>query len=94
MRVDTIAFAVSCIWEVHIAQAVTQHGDVSFVPELTLTSEFEAKFTSETTGTGAGAGRAHATQGDRLIEKLELSILAGLTRVFDRQFMRTGSVPP
>ena len=94
MHVDTIAFVVSCIWEVHIAQGVAQHGDVPFVPELTFTGEFEAEFTPETTGAGAGAGRAHATQGNRLIQKLELSILAGLTRVADRQLMGTGSGPP
>lgn len=94
MHVDTIAFAVSCIGEVHIAQGVTKHGDVSFVPELTFTGEFEAEFTSETTGAGAGAGGAHAAQGDCLIEKLELSVLAGLARMLDRQFMGTGSGPP
>ena len=94
MHVDTIAFAVSCIREVDIAQSVAEHGDVPFVPELTFTGEFEAEFASETAGAGVCAGRAHAAQCDRLVKKLELSILAGLTGVNDRQFMRTGSGPP
>ncbi len=94
MRVDTIAFAVSCIWKVDVTQGVAQHSDISFVPVLAFTSEFEAKFTSETTGAGVGAGGAHAAQGHRLVKKLELSILAGLPGVVDRQFMGTGSGPP
>ncbi len=94
MHVDTIAFAVSCIREVDITQGVAEHGDAPFVPELTFTGEFKAKFTSETTGACAVAGRAHAAQGGRLVKKLELSVLASLTGVSDREFMRTGSGPP
>ena len=94
MHVDTIAFAVSCIGEVDITQGVTEHGDAPFIPELTFTGEFEAEFAPETTGAGVCAGRAHATQGDCLVKKLELPILAGPACVIDREFMRTGSGPP
>ena len=94
MHVDAIAFIVSCVREVDVAQGMTEHGHTRLIPELSFAGEFEAEFAPETTCAGVCAGGAHAAQGDRLVKKLELSVLASLTGVNDRQFVRTGSGPP
>ena len=94
MHVDTIAFAVSRIGYIDVTQGVTEHCDVSFIPELAFAGEFKAELAPETTGAGFGASGAHAAQGDGLVKKLELLILTGLTSVNDREFMCAGSGPP
>lgn len=94
MHVDAVAGLVSCIWKVDVAQIVPQHGDIAFIAELAFTGELEPEFAFQAAAAGGRSGGAHSLQSDRLIKKLELSVLASLARVFDSQLVCARPGPP
>lgn len=94
MHVDAVAFVISCIGKVDIAQIVAKHGDVAFIAMLAFTGKFEAKLAFETAAAGGGSGKTHARQSDGLVKKLQLPVLACSASMGDGQFMGTGSCPP
>ncbi len=94
MHIDAIPFAIPCIGEMHLFEHVAAHRDCRGIPVLALIGEFEPIFAQKAAGTRTTARRSHFNDGNRLIQKLQLTLSAGLSRVTNGQLSCPRACPP
>lgn len=83
MHIDAIPFAIARIGEMHPFKRMTAHRDSRSVPVLALIGELKPVFAQKTTGPRATACGSHFNDSNGLIQKLQLSLPAGLARMTD-----------
>lgn len=94
MHIDAIPFAIPCIGEMDLFEHVAAHRDYRGIPVLALIGEFEPIFAQKAAGTRATACRSHFNDGNRLIQKLQLSLPASLSCVGYGQLSCPRACPP
>ncbi len=94
MHIDAIPFTIACVGEMHSLKYVAAHRDCRGIPVLALIGEFEPIFAQKAAGTRAIACRSHFNDGNRLIQKLQLSLPASLSCVGYCQLSCPRACPP
>ena len=94
MHIDAIPFTIACVGEMHSFKYVTAHRDNGGIPVLALIGKLEPIFAQKTTRPRTTARRSHFNDGNRLIQKLQLTLSAGLSRVTNGQLSCPRACPP